>query len=84
MNINGRYLTVKSSEGNTLTLTGLDVPVFPGDVLEVYSKEDLHIVGSFTVTAVDAKTGILTVAEDTAGGVRSRIALPPTSRKARR
>lgn len=69
MNINGRYLTVKSSEGNTLMLTGLDVPVFPGDVLEVYSKEDLHIVGSFTVTAVDAKTGILTVAEDTAGAV---------------
>ncbi len=69
MNINGRYLTVKTSAGNTLTLSGLDVPVFPGDVLEVYSKEDLHFVGSFTVTAVDEKTRVLTVAEDTAGAV---------------
>ena len=69
MNINGRFLTVISSSGNTLTMAGLNVPVYPGDTLEVYSKQDLHCVGSFTVTAVDETNDILTVAEDTGGTI---------------
>lgn len=67
MNINGRYLTVKSFAKHVITLDGLNVPVEAGDVLELYSKEDLHIVGSFTVDRVNEADGTLVVAGDVAG-----------------